>query len=50
MAWSLFERAVEQHIPRQEERLGIECVLDMPMDTMVAQSLQKTLIRLSIHL
>ena len=50
VAWDLFERAVGQHVPRQEEGLGLECVLDMPVDTMEGHSFQETLVRLPIRL
>ena len=50
VAWSLFERAVGQHVPQQKEGLGTECVLGVPVDTMEGQSFQETLVRLPIRL
>ena len=50
LKWSLFERAVGQRVPRQEEGLGTECVLDVPVDTMLGNSFQETLVRLPIRL
>ena len=50
VAWSVFERAVGQHVPRQEEGLGTECVLGVPVDTMEGCSFQETLVRLPIRL
>ena len=48
--WSLFERAVGQRVPRRDERLGTECVLDMPVDSMRGHSFQELLTRLPIRL
>ena len=39
--WAVFERAVGQHVPRQEEGLGTECVLEIPVDTMAGRSFQE---------
>ena len=39
-----------QHAPRQEEGLGLECLLDMPVDTMDGHSFQETLVLLPIRL
>ena len=50
VAWSLFERAAGQHVPRREEGLGTECVLGVPVDTMEGQSFQEILVRLPIRL
>ena len=47
VAWSL---AVGQHVPRQEEELDTECVLDVLVDTMAGSSFQETLVRLPIRL
>ena len=50
VAWTVFERAVGQHVPRQEEGLGTECILDLPVDTMEGRSFQEILVRLPIRL
>ena len=36
--WAAFERAVGQHVPRQEEGLGLECALDIPVDGIRSRS------------
>ena len=48
--WSVFERVVGQHMPWVEEGLGIECVLDMPVDSMVGCSFQELFTRLPIRI
>ena len=50
VAWSVLEQAVGQQVPRQEEGLGTECVLGVPVDIMKGLSFQETLIRLPIRL
>ena len=39
--WKVFERAVGQQVPRKEEGLGIECVLNLPVDSMRSKSFQE---------
>ena len=48
--WSALESATGQHIPRREEGLGIECVLDIPVDNMTDRSFQDHFLRLPIRL
>ena len=48
--WSALERSAGQHIPRSEEGLGIECVLDIPVDNMAGRSFQDHFVRLPIRL
>ena len=48
--WSVFERSVGQHVPRREEGLGTECVLDLPIDAMMGRSFQELFTRLPIRL
>ena len=45
LLWGVLERAVGQHIPRREEGLGYECVLDLPVDSMAGCSFQELLVR-----
>ena len=46
--WSAFELAVGQHVPRQEEGLGLECVVDVPVDNLQGRSFQDHFVRLPI--
>ena len=48
--WAAFERAVGQHVPRREEGLGLECVLDIPVDGLRGKSFQEHFVRLPIRL
>ena len=48
--WSAFELAVGQHVPRQEEGLGLECVVDLPVDNLRGRSFQDHFVRLPIRL
>ena len=48
--WAAFERAVGQHVPRREENLGFECVLDIPVEGMRHKSFQDHFVRLPIRL
>ena len=48
--WKVFERAVGQQVPRKEEGLGIECVLNLPVDSMRSKSFQELSTRLPIRL
>ena len=50
VAWSLLEWAVGQHMPRLEEGLVTECVLDVPVETMAGKSYQENLVHLPIRL
>ena len=50
MVWSVFEQTVGQHVLRHEEGLGTECVLDVPVDSMVGRSFQELVVRLPIRL
>ena len=47
--WNMLESATGLHIPRREEGLGVECVLQVPVWGMEAQSYQKWLARLPIR-
>ena len=40
--WSALERSAGQHIPRREEGLGTECVLDIPVDNIWRAEASKT--------
>ena len=48
--WGVFERAVGQQVPREDKGLGIECVLNLPVDTMENKSFQEISVRLPIRL
>ena len=50
IVWKVFEKAVGQHVPRKEEGFGIECVLNLPVDSMRSKSFQELSIRLPIRL
>ena len=39
-----------QHVPRLEEGLGLECVVDVPVDNLQGRSFQDHLVRLPIRL
>ena len=47
--WNMLESATGLHIPRGEERLGVECVLQVPVWGLEAQSYQQWLARLPIR-
>ena len=47
--WRMFERTVGQHIPRVEEGMGVECVLDVPVGGLQGQSFQSLMARLPIR-
>ena len=48
--WSAMERAAGQHIPRREEGLGTECVVDIPVANLGGKSFQDHFVRLPIRL
>ena len=47
--WSMMERATGLHIPRDEERRGVECVLDVPVRGLQGRSFQHWLARLPVR-
>ena len=48
--WGVFEQAVGQQVPRKEQGLGVECVLNLPVDTLQSKSFQEISVRLPIRL
>ena len=48
--WGVFEKAVGQQVPRNEQGLGVECVLNLPVDTLQLKSFQEISVRLPIRL
>ena len=46
--WNMFENATGLHIPRGQEGAGVECVLNIPVDTQRDQSFQSLMARLPI--
>ena len=47
--WELLEAATGLHIPRREERLGVECVLAPPVRALQQSSYQEILARLPVR-
>ena len=47
--WGMLEEATGLHIPRVEEGLGVECVLEVPVWGMEGQSYQQWLARLPVR-
>merc|ERR1712082_345128 len=48
--WGVLEKAVGQHIPRGEEGLGWECVIQTPVRGCEGRSFQSWLARLPVRL
>ena len=48
--WSMLEKAAGQQIPRTNQGLGYECVLNIPVDSMLGKSFQELFVRSPIKL
>ena len=46
--WTMFEKAAGLHIPKVDEGLGVECVLNVPVNGLQGQSFQAWMARLPI--
>ena len=48
--WAAYEPAIGKHVPRRQEGLGTECMLDLPVDNLQGKSFQELFTRLPIKL
>ena len=48
--WSMLEKAAGQQIPRTNQGLGYECILDIPVNSMANNSFQELFVRTPIKL